>query len=156
MKIEFLYKDNTYESIINGINEPLNLEENEITYTPIVQVGLNIFSFSKSGDNETTAKKLDEIKKTVFQSLDPNSLFVITDGVSSYFCQRLYPQMANFERGLRKVLYIASIKSKDEKVIAICKRNISRMHNLISTVFNIQKIFRNIGILTTEKFIPKS
>lgn len=122
MKIEFLYKDNTYESIINGINEPLNLEENEITYTPIVQVGLNIFSFSKSGDNETTAKKLDEIKKTVFQSLDPNSLFVITDGVSSYFCQRLYPQMANFERGLRKVLYIASIKSKDEKVIAICKQ----------------------------------
>ena len=122
MKIEFLYKDNTYESVIAGINESLNLADNEITYTPIVQVGLNIFSFSKSGDNETTAKKLDEIKKTVFQSLDPNSLFVITDGVSSYFCQRLYPQIANFERGLRKVLYIASIKSKDEKVIAICKQ----------------------------------
>ena len=122
MKIEFLYKDNTYESVINGINESLNLEENEITYTPIVQVGLNIFSFSRDGDNETTAKKLDEIKKVVFKSLDPNNLFVITDGVSSFFCQRLYPQMANFERGLRKVLYLASIKSKDEKVIAVCKQ----------------------------------
>lgn len=122
MKIEFLYKDNTYESVINEINKSLNLEEDEITYTPIVQVGLNMFSFSKNGDNETTAKKLDAIKKTIFQSLDPNNLFVITDGVSSYFCQRLYPQMANFERGLRKVLYLASIKSKDEKVISVCKQ----------------------------------
>ena len=122
MKIEFLYKDNTYEAVINGINESLNLEENEITYTPIVQVGLNIFSFSKDGDNETTAKKLDEIKNVVFQSLDPNNLFVITDGVSSYFCQRLYPQMANFERGLRKVLCLASIKSQDEKAIDVCKQ----------------------------------
>lgn len=122
MKIEFLYKDNTYEPVINGINESLNLAENDITYTPVVQVGLNLFSYSKSGDNETTAKKLDEIKKTIFQSLDPNNLFVITDGVSSYFCQRLYPQMANFERGLRKVLYLASIKSNDEKAISICKQ----------------------------------
>lgn len=122
MTIEFLYKDNTYESVINGINETLNLEENDITYTPIVQVGLNIFSFSKSGDNETTAKKLDEIKNIISKALDNNSLFVITDGVSNYFCQRLYPQMANFERGLRKVLYLASIKSKDEKTIAVCKQ----------------------------------
>lgn len=122
MKIEFLYKDDTYKSIIDGINESLNLEENEITYTPIVQVGLNIFSFSKSGDNESTAKKLDEIKSIIFKSLDPNNLFVITDGVSSYFCQRLYPQMANFERGLRKVLCLASIKSKDEKAISLCKQ----------------------------------
>lgn len=122
MTIEFLYKNDSYKSIINGINESLNLEENEITYTPIVQVGLNIFSFSKSGDNETTAKKLDEIKSQVFKSLDANNLFVITDGVSSYFCQRLYPQMANFERGLRKVLYLASIKSQDAKAIDVCKK----------------------------------
>ena len=103
MKIEFLYKDNAYESVIAGINESLNLADNVITYTAIVQVGLNIFSFSKSGDNETTAKKLDEIKKTVFQSLDPNSLFVITDGVSSYFCQRLYPHQALHQQALRLV-----------------------------------------------------
>lgn len=122
MIIEFLYKDNTYESIIDGINESLNFEENEITYKPIVQVGLNIFSFSKSGDNETTAKKLDEIKNQVFQLLDPDNMFVITDEVSSYFCQRLYPQMANFERRLRKVLYIASIKSNDEKAISVCRQ----------------------------------
>ncbi len=122
MKIEFLYKDNTYESIINGLNTLLNLEENEITYTPIVQVGLNIFSFVKNGDNEPTAKKLDEIKEIISQSLDSNNLFIITDDVSSYFCQRLYPQMANFERGLRKVLYLASIKSQDEKAISVCKQ----------------------------------
>ena len=30
--------------------------------------------------------------------------------------------MANFERGLRKVLYLASIKSKDEKALAVCKQ----------------------------------
>lgn len=122
MKIEFLYKDDTYTSIIDELNKSLNLDENEITYTPIVQEGLNIFSFSRNGDNETTAKKLDEIKNAVFQSLNPSNLFVITDGASSYFCQRLYPQMANFERGLRKVLYLASIKSKDEKVITMCKQ----------------------------------
>jgi hypothetical protein len=122
MKIEFLYKDDTYKPIIEKINEALNLEENEITYIPIVQVGLNIFSFSKSGENETTAKKLDEIKKAISKSINPENLFIITDDVSSYFCQRLYPQMANFERGLRKVLYIASIKSKDEKVISVCKQ----------------------------------
>ena len=122
MKIEFLYKDSTYESVINGINESLNLAENEITYTPVVQVGLNLFSYTKNGDNETSAKKLDEIKKMIFQSLDSGNLFVITDGASSYFCQRLYPQMANFERGLRKVLCLASIKSNDEKAMAMCKQ----------------------------------
>ena len=122
MKIEFLYKDDTYKSVIDGINESLNLEENEIIYVPSVQVGLNIFSFSKDGDNETTAKKLDEIKTIICKSLDCNKLFVMTDGVSNYFCQRLYPLMADFERGLRKVLYIASIKSKNENAIDVCRQ----------------------------------
>jgi hypothetical protein len=121
MKIEFIYKDDSYKAIINELNKSLNLEESGVTYTPIVQVGLNLFSFRKDGDNEATAKKLDEIKSAVCESLEQDNLFIITDDVSSYFCQRLYPIMAHFERGLRKVLYIASIKSKDEKVIALCK-----------------------------------
>lgn len=121
MKIEFIYKDDSYKTIINELNKSLSLEESGVTYTPIVQVGLNLFSFSKSGDNETTAKKLDEIKNAVCESLEQDNLFIITDEVASYYCYRLYPLMANFERGLRKVLYITSIKSKDEKVIALCK-----------------------------------
>ena len=122
MIIEFLYKDDSYETVIEGIKGSLNLEENEIIYTPVVQAGLNIFSFKKTGENEDSAKKLDKVKEIIFKSLPQDNLFVITDGTSSYFCQRLYPQMAMFERSLRKVLYLASIKSKDEKGIENCKK----------------------------------
>ncbi|MBQ8595804.1 MAG: hypothetical protein IJ406_07615 [Oscillospiraceae bacterium] len=122
MKIEFLYKNDSYKSVIEEIKGSLNLEDNEIIYTPVVQAGLNIFSFQKNGENEDSAKKLDKVKNAVYESLPREDLFVITDGTSSYFCQRLYPQMAMFERSLRKVLCLASIKSKDEKSIELCKK----------------------------------
>lgn len=122
MKIEFLYKDDTYKNVIENLKESLGLEENSITYTPVVQAGLNIFSFQKIGENEDTAKLLDGIKTTVLNSLSVEKLFIITDEVSLYFSQRLYPQLANFERGLRKVLYIASMKSNDEDTIELCKK----------------------------------
>lgn len=121
MKIEFLYKDDTYKEIIEELSKKLKLEENETTYTPEVQAELNIFSFQKNGENEETAQVLDTIKNSVVESLLPEKLFIITDEVSLYFSQRLYPQLANFERGLRKVLYIASLKSNDENVIKQCK-----------------------------------
>ena len=122
MKIEFLYKDDTYKTIIENLKESLGLEKKEIVYTPVVQAGLNIFSFQKNGENEETAKVLDEIKKSVLESLSLDNLFIITDEISSYFCQRLYPQLSNFERGLRKVLYIASVKSNDGDIINLCKK----------------------------------
>lgn len=122
MKIEFLYKDDTYKNVIESIKESFKLEENSITYTPVVQAGLNIFSFQKLGENEDTAKLLDEIKMSVIKSLSVEKMFIITDEVSLYFSQRLYPQLANFERGLRKVLYIASMKSNDGDIIKQCKK----------------------------------
>ena len=122
MKIEFLYKDDTYKTVIDNLKESLNLTENEITYTPVVQAGLNIFSFQKNGENEETAKTLDGIKNSILESLTTDKLFVITDEISIYFCQRLYPQLANFERCLRKVLYIASVKSNDGDIINLCKK----------------------------------
>lgn len=121
MKIEFLYKDDTYKAIIEELNETLKLEGQDVTYTPVVQAGLNIFSFQKSGENEESAKILDGIKSAVLEELSSENLFIITDGVSSYFCQRLYPKMADFERGLRKVLYIASMKTNDVNAIKLCK-----------------------------------
>ena len=58
----------------------------------------------------------------MLESLSSDKLFIITDEISVYFCQRLYPQLANFERGLRKVLYIASVKSNDGDIINRCKK----------------------------------
>lgn len=121
MKIEFLYKDDTYKCAIEAIKDDLKLEEQGVTYTPVVQAGLNIFSFYKSGEKEETAKVLDRIKSSVLEALSSENLFIITDGVSSYFCKRLYPEIANFERSLRKVLYIASLKSNDLDIIKKCK-----------------------------------
>ena len=121
MKIEFLYKDDTYIAQINDIKDSLKLLENDIWYSPNVKTGLNMFSFYKHGENKNTAKALDEIKANISKKLDSENLFIITDDVSNYFCQRLYPQLANFERNLRKIIYIASIKSKDEKALALCK-----------------------------------
>lgn len=121
MKIEFLYKDDTYKAVIEELNEALKLEEQEVTYTPVVQAGLNIFSFQKTHEKEETAKVLDRIKISVVEALSSENLFIITDGVSSYFCKRLYPEIANFERSLRKVLYIASLKSNDLDIIKQCK-----------------------------------
>lgn len=122
MKVEFLYENDTYKTVIEGLKNSLKLEENEIIYTPVVQAGLNIFSFQKKGETEETAKQLDTIKNSVLDSLSAENLFIITDEISSYFCQRLYPQLANFERGLRKVIYIASVKSDDGDMIKFCKK----------------------------------
>lgn len=122
MKVEFLYEDNTYKTIIDDLKDSLKLEENGIIYTPVVQAGLNIFSFQKKGENEETAKQLDAIKNSVLDALLAENLFIIADEISFYFCQRLYPQLADFERGLRKVIYIASVKSGDGNIIKTCKK----------------------------------
>ena len=52
MKIEFLYKDDTYIAQINDIKDSLKLLENDIWYSHNVKTGLNMFSFYKHGENK--------------------------------------------------------------------------------------------------------
>lgn len=71
-----------------------------------------IVSVTIKGDNSTAAKALSEANDYILSSYKP---IVLTSGCASYFTKRLYPLAADFERGLRKLLYLKSAISNSQE-----------------------------------------
>lgn len=71
-----------------------------------------IVSITIKGDSLPVAKALSEANDHILSSYKP---IVITSGCASYFTKRLYPLAADFERGLRKLLYLKSAISNSQE-----------------------------------------
>ncbi len=71
-----------------------------------------ILSITSKGDSLPVAKALSEANDYILSSYKP---VVISCGCSSYFTKRLYPLAADFERGLRKLLYLKSAISNSQE-----------------------------------------
>lgn len=63
------------------------------------------------GENESVAKRLSEIHCYVMKYYNPT---ILTNDSSAYFNKRLYPLISEFERKLRKLLYVTSALHPDE------------------------------------------
>lgn len=88
-------------------------------------------SFSLKGEKEGNAKKLSEIDSAI------HSHFAVTtlqNGCSAYMNSRLYPLVSDFERKLRKLLYITSAVHKDDAA----SKNISDLESKdFGTIFSM-------------------
>lgn len=71
-----------------------------------------IATFSLDGENEKSANTLSAVHEYVMSHFNPT---VLSNGCSAYYNKALYPHFNEFERKLRKLLYLKSALSKDKK-----------------------------------------
>lgn len=64
-----------------------------------------IVTFILDGDNESCAKSLSEVNDYILSHFNPT---VLTNESASYFNKKLFPLINEFERKLRKLLYLKS------------------------------------------------
>lgn len=96
-----------------------------------------------SGENENVAKQLSEIHCYVMEHYKPT---VLTNDSASYFNKRLYPLISEFERKLRKLLYVSSALHPN----ADSAKNISNLEAKdFGTIFAF--LFVDEGFMKTAK-----
>ena len=81
------------------------------TYTQIKNTNCWIVAFSLKGDTIDNAKILSNANDYIVTNYKAT---VLTNGCAAYFTKRLYPFAADFERGLRKLLYLKTAISKSK------------------------------------------
>lgn len=107
---EYLFMDNTHRAAVES-------------YAP-AKVQVNIYDIENSacwtvtyllsGETEENAKALAQVNEYVLEHFQPT---VLSNESAAYFNQRLYPYINEFERKLRKLLYLKSaIYSGDKKI----------------------------------------
>lgn len=77
---------------------------------------IHILSISMTGENEDSAKILSKIHDEI---LEVHEFVVLSNGSSEYFNKSLFPHINEFERKLRKLLYLAAVLSENGKVSGI-------------------------------------
>lgn len=81
------------------------------TYTQIKNTDCWIVSFTLKGKTIDNAKILSNANDYIVANYKPT---VLTNGCAVYFTKRLYPFVADFERGLRKLLYLKTAISESK------------------------------------------
>lgn len=71
-----------------------------------------IVAYHCGKENEKTAIRLSMLNEEIFSKFKP---FVLTNEASAYFNKRLYPLFNEFERKLRKIIYLATTYTQNEE-----------------------------------------
>lgn len=77
-----------------------------------------IVTYSKEGTNESSAKILSSVHSYIVNNFLPT---VLSNECTAYYNKALYPHFNEFERKLRKLLYLKSALSRDAKGSALIK-----------------------------------
>lgn len=107
---EYLFIDNTHrEAVEKYVPDKATREIHDIDNSTCW-----IVTYSLSKENEDSAKALSQINKYVVDHFMPT---VLTNESSAYYNRKLYPHINEFERKLRKLLYLKSAIYHGEKKI---------------------------------------
>lgn len=102
------------------------------TYTQIKNTNCWIVAFSLKGDTIDNAKILSKANDYLVANYKPT---VLTNGCAAYFTKKLYPFAADFERGLRKLLYLKAAISNSQEAQTHIKdlesKNLDSIRNLL-------------------------
>lgn len=107
---EYLFMDTTHRAAVESyapakVKVSIYDVENSACWT---------VTYSLSGETEESAKTLSQVNEYVLEHFHPT---VLSNESAAYFNQRLYPYVNEFERKLRKLLYLKSaIYSGDKKI----------------------------------------
>lgn len=103
---EYLFTSDKYKSeletfsISDEIDKKINSIENSTCW---------ILRLLIDGENENAAKSLDSVNKEICEKYKPT---ILSNGCSAYFNKSLFPIVNEFERKLRKLLYLGSALQK--------------------------------------------
>lgn len=140
MKLEYLFKK-------SDLKEELKKYKNDkvsiIISENIGESDCWILTFDCNGENENSAKILSDVNENIIKKYDTT---VLTNESSAYFNKILYPLVNNFERKLRKLLYIkVTLNAEDKRVESI--ENLEEMD--LGSIFTI--IFADKNFVTQIK-----
>ena len=107
---EYLFMDDTHRAAVeNYLPDKVAVEFSNIDNATCWTV-----TYSLSGENEDTAATLSKVNDYVMENYSPT---VLTNESAAYFNRRLYPEINEFERKLRKLLYLKSAIYQGDKRI---------------------------------------
>lgn len=160
LKLEYLYKDDSYKGLIASINIDSKIQKEEKDINE-----LHSFAFFLPGDNLDNAKLFSELKIKIEETLDNEKLFLLINDAGEYINKRLYPHFNKFERLLRKVLFLISIKNNNENALEIAKKlEHSDFGDIYESIFTSKKfrddvkleVVKNTNTIFSKKEILES
>lgn len=107
---EYLFIDDVHRKAV----EEYSPEQIKPKIHDIENTSCWIVTYSIAGDNEESAKKLSQINDFIVENFAPT---VLINESSAYFNRKLFPYINEFERKLRKFLYLKSAIYTGEKRI---------------------------------------
>lgn len=108
-----------------------------------------IVSYSVVGENENGAKLLSGVNEYIVKKFSPT---VLSNGSSAYFNRMLFPCINEFERKLRKLLYLKSALNKGDKAV----ENISGLESkdlgeIFTLMFTDDSFIRSVKTTVNDK-----
>ena len=142
---EYLFRGDEYRSAVEEYNAgTCEKEIYDIDYSECW-----IVTFSKSGENEISAKVLSFVHSYVVSEFRPT---VLGNGSSAYYNKALYPYFNEFERKLRKLLYLKSALSEDSKDCAVIKDLESKdLGEIFTLLFSDPKFVKSAKVSINDK-----
>lgn len=113
------YLENTY-NVVKG-ESAIIIDNSQISYSFMNNKDDNrcFFTLSSEGRIDSSAKPLEHILNDIKRSglLKHFHLLKVYDGLSEYYCNKLYPKYASYERNLRYMILLMVTKSYGEQWI---------------------------------------
>jgi len=105
---EYLFSDKSKQADVLNY-KPQNVDQD---FADFKSTDCWMITYSVSGNSEDAARLLSDVNEYVLQAFNP---VVLANGSAEYFNKMLFPIINEFERKLRKLLYLKSALNKDEK-----------------------------------------
>lgn len=117
MQIELYFPNDNYQQKLKNL-----LSDNTVSIKQNNQNGIYILSIDICGEDESCAKSLSEILEEITTKCPNENFFISKNEASVFFNRQLYPHFNNFERNLRRLIYIIAIKSNDSNMNSIADK----------------------------------
>lgn len=105
---EYLFIDATHRSAV----ESYTPDKVEVEICDIENSSCWVVTYYQSGKSEDTAKTLSRVNDYILSHFSPT---ILTNESSAYYNRRLFPYINEFERKLRKLLYLKSALYQGDK-----------------------------------------
>ena len=131
LKQEYMFSDESCIEEINTIFKTIT-EGYSLNIHKIQDVDVWIFEIDNEKNTENVAIELSELNNRV---LEKCNMTVLTNESAAYFNKRLYPLYNEFERKLRKFLYLSSSLCEDKKAEIIKDLESKDLGGIFSLLF---------------------
>lgn len=141
MILEYMFfSDDTSKENVEEYNQERIVSNYNVHITNVDVEAKNYWAirYEIKGDNRDNAKVLSEINDAIINKFHPTTL---VNESAEYYNKILYPLINNFERLLRKYLYIKTAICDDSKVHGLIKDLENKDFGVLSRILFVDEIF---------------